>query len=188
MRPRAALVLAGVALAAQGVLAVDVKVDADTRFDFTAVRTWAWHPEGPGRVRMARTADDDPEAARQQAEPVIVAAVAEQMGRRGYQPASGAADVLVFYYLLLSLSVSAQTMGQFVPATPEWGLPPFAPVTQSYELMNQGSLVLDVSTPEKVVWRGVANARIKFGADAKRREALLRDAVGDLLRRFPKRS
>jgi hypothetical protein len=188
MRTSAAVALAVVALAAHAVLAVDVKVDADKRFDFTAVRTWAWHPEGPGNVKMARTAEDDPDAARKQAEPVIVAAVAEEMGRRGYASAPGAGDVSVFYYLLLTLGVSAQTMGQFVPAVPEWGLPPFTPSTQSYEVMNQGSLVLDVSASQKVIWRGVAHARIRLGADAKRQEALIRDAVRDLVRRFPKRS
>jgi hypothetical protein len=117
-----------------------------------------------------------------------MSAVAEQMGRRGYQAAAGAADVFVTYYLLLTLNVSAQTIGQFVPATPEWGLPPFNPATQSYEVMNQGSLVLDVSGPQKIVWRGVAQARIKLGADAKHQEALIREAVEDLLRRFPRRS
>ena len=137
---------------------------------------------------MARTANDDPEAARQQAEPVIMSAVTEQLGRRGYQHADGPADVVVTYYLLLTLSVSAQTMGQFVPATPEWGLPPFTAATQSYELKNKGALVLDVSAAQKVIWRGVAQAQVKFGADAGRQEALLREAVRDLVRRFPKRS
>jgi hypothetical protein len=121
-----------------------------------------------------------------------MSAVTEQMSRRGYQHADGAADVVVTYYLLLTLSVSAQVMGQFVPATPEWGLPPFTAATQSYTLMNQGALVLDVSADvsaaRKVIWRGVAQARIKFDADDKRRETLIRDAVRDLVRRFPKRS
>ena len=191
MRRAAAFVLAlaaSVALAAHSVLAINVKIDVDRKFDFAVVRTWAWHPDGPGEVKMARTADSDPDAARRQAEPVIMSAVTEQMGRRGYQLAAGAADVFVTYYLLLTLSVSAQTIGQFVPGTPEWGLPPFTPATQSYELMNQGALVLDVSAQQKIVWRGVAEARIKLGADARRQEALIREAVQDLVRRFPKRS
>jgi hypothetical protein len=117
-----------------------------------------------------------------------VSAVTEQMGRRGYQPAAETADVLVVYYLLLTLNISAQTLGQFVPATPEWGLPPFAAATQSYEVMHQGSLVLDVSRERKVVWRGVARANIEMGASRVRRDALIRDAVRDLVRRIPKRS
>jgi uncharacterized protein DUF4136 len=78
-------------------------------------------------------------------------------------------------------------MGQFLPATTGWGLPPFAPATQSLEIMNQGSFVLDISAGGEVIWRGLAQAKIKTDADQKRREALLREAVRDLLRRFPPR-
>ena len=51
--------------------------------------------------------------------------------------------------------------------------------------MNQGSLVLDLSAKGTVVWRGVAQANIKIDADDKKREALLREGVRDLLRRYP---
>ena len=36
-----------------------------------------------------------------------------------------------------------------------------------------------------VVWRGVAQAKINFDTDFKKREAIVREAVHDLLRRFP---
>jgi hypothetical protein len=91
----------------------------------------------------------------------------------------------VHYYLLLTTNMSAQTIGQFLPATTSWGLPPFAQATQSLEMMNSGSLVLDLSAKGTVVWRGVAQANIKMDATAKKREALLREAIRDLLRRFP---
>jgi hypothetical protein len=187
LRVTGALVLILIATAPAAHGTVDVKIDFDRKFDFKAVRTWAWHPDVPGEVKMARTAEDDPEAARQQAQPVIVAAVVEEMGRRGRQLTADVPDVFIMYYLLLTLSVSAQTVGQFVPATPDWGLPPFTPATQSFELMNQGALVIDVSANQSVVWRGVAQARIKFGADRARRETLIREAVRDLIRRLPKR-
>ena len=81
--------------------------------------------------------------------------------------------------------MSTQTMGQFLPGTVAWGLPPFAQATQSLKMMNQGALVLDLSAKGEVVWRGVAQARIDFDADDKKREALLREGVRDLLRRYP---
>jgi hypothetical protein len=43
-----------------------------------------------------------------------------------------------------------------------------------------------MSTKSGVVWRGLAEAQIKIGEDAKKREAKLREAVRDLLRRVPK--
>jgi hypothetical protein len=171
-----------------GLARVDVKVEFDKAFDFKAVRTWGWDPAGPGQVKMARTLEDDPDAMKRRAEPVIVSAVETEMPGRGLQKGASDPQLVLTYYLLLSTSLTAQTMGQFLPATTEWGLPPFAAATQSLKMMNRGSLVLDLSANGKVVWRGVAQANIKIDADEKRRETLVREAVRDLLRRYPPKS
>lgn len=185
---KALLVATGIVMALRVASAVDVTVDVDRAFDFAVARTWGWNPDGPGAIKMARTQEDDPEAARLQAEPIIVATVTNEMERRGWQFAPTTPELIVTYFLLLTNDVSGQTVGQFVAATPEWGLPPFTRGTQSIKVMNRGSLVLDVSANGAVVWRGVAHARIRLDADATRRVALLREAVRDLLRRFPRRS
>ena len=62
---------------------MDLKVEFDTAFNFKAVSTWGWNPAGPGEVKMARTADDDPDAARQRAEPIVVHTVKPEIARRG---------------------------------------------------------------------------------------------------------
>jgi hypothetical protein len=186
--PFIAALVTGLALAVQTALAVDVKVGFEKTFDFARAQTWGWHPDGAGEVKMARTADDDAAAMKKVADPVITAAVMMEMERRGlrYQPDNP--DVSVHYYLLLTTGTSAQEMGQFLPAVASWGLPVFAPATQSLEVMNQGSLVLDLSAARNVVWRGVARAKLKFGEQPARREALLREAVRDLLKKFPPKS
>jgi hypothetical protein len=46
--------------------AMKVKTQRDRTFDFTKISTWQWNDGEPGRVIMARTADDDPEAVREQ--------------------------------------------------------------------------------------------------------------------------
>ena len=178
------LAATGVALLAASAGAVDVKVQSDEDFDFKAPQTWAWTAD-VGEVKMARTKDDNPEAMRKRVEPIIVDAVMTEMPRRGLQLATGTPDVLLTYYLLLTTTASAQTIGQFLPGTVAWGLPPIPAATQSLEIMNQGSLVLDVSAQGRVVWRGVAQAKIKMDSDNKKREALIREAVRDLLRRYP---
>lgn len=184
----AATVALAVALAIQpGFARVSVKVEYDKVFDFAAVRTWGWNPHGPGEVKMARTQEDDPEAMRARAEPVILDAVAAAMTRRGLRQAAAGADLNVTYYLLLSTTMTAQTLGQFLPAVTDWGLPPFAPATQSLEVLDHGSLVLDLSDKGAVVWRGVAQAKIKIDAAANRRESLLREAVRDILAKYPPR-
>ena len=58
-------------------------------------------------------------------------------------------------------------------------------MTQSLTMMNRGSLVIDLSAKGAVVWRGVAQANVKFDADQNKRETLIREAVRDLLKRYP---
>ena len=58
-----------------------MKVEHDKTFDFKPVRTWAWNPKEAGRVIMSRTQDDDPEAMKRRAEPVIMDAVAKETTR-----------------------------------------------------------------------------------------------------------
>ena len=185
-RLKAGITIVALVAAVSTLSAVDVRVDLDKTFAFDAVRTWSWNPDGAGYVRMARTQADDPEAARRQAEPIIMTAVAAELDKRGWQHAAGTSDVTVTYFLLLSTNLSGQTVGQFVPSTTEWALPPLTRATQSLKFMNRGSLVLDVSANRAVVWRGVADAKVELDADAKQREALLREAVRDLIRRFPR--
>jgi Domain of unknown function (DUF4136) len=183
----ALLVAVGITFAMHVLHAVDVRVEFDKAFDFKSVRTWTWHPGGPGDVKMARTQQDDPEAMRQRAEPVIVDAVTSELARIGLRPAGEETpDLSVKYYLLLTVGSSAQALGQFLPATTMWGVPPFAPATQSLEVMNRGSLVLDLAAGDKVIWRGLADARIRMGSDDKKGEGLIRTAVRDLLRKVPR--
>jgi Domain of unknown function (DUF4136) len=163
---------------------VDVKIDFDKTFDFTSVRTWSFDPAGPGEVKMARTQQDDPAAMKAYAEPLIVDAVTVEMTKLKL-PHAATPDLIVRYFLLLTTNQTTQTMGQFLPGTVSWGLPPFAQSTQSLKLMNQGALVLDLAAQGSVVWRGVAQAKLEFGVDDKKREAKLREGVRDLLRRFP---
>jgi Domain of unknown function (DUF4136) len=181
------LVLAvGVCLAIlPGDAAVKVRVDFDKAFDFAKIRTWAWNPSGAGRVFLARTPDDDPDLVKQRAEPVILEAVNTEMPRRGLKPAAGSPDVTITYYLLMTIGSSTQTMGQFLPSTTQWGLPPFAPSTTAITVAEQGSLVFDLSANGEVVWRGIGEAKIKMELDQQKRTTLLREAVGEILKRFP---
>ena len=173
-----------IVLAEPALARVDVKIDFDKSFNFKAVRTWRFDPAGNGEVKMARTQKDDPDAVKAVAEPIIVDSVNTEMERLKLQKAD-APDLIVRYFLLLSTDQTAQTLGQFLPGTVSWGLPPFQQTTQSLKIMNQGALVIDLAAGGNVVWRGVAQSRLKPDTDFKKREATLREAVRDLLRRFP---
>ena len=122
-------------------------------------------------MQLARTASD-------------IDSVNTEMQRLKLQT-SETPDLIVRYFLLLSTDQTAQTMGQFLPGTVSWGLPPFQQTTQSLKVMNQGALVIDLAGGGNVVWRGVAQAKLKFDTEFKKREAVMREAVRDLLKRFP---
>ena len=165
---------------------IKVKVDFDPAFDFTKPQTWSWDDKGAGRVIMARTAEDDPEELKGRAEPVIKDAVTTELAKRKLQPAgTGTADFEVTYYLLISVGMNSQYMGQFLPAVAAWGLPPFNAATQAVNVVEQGSLVLDIMADNKVVWRGVAQAEIKPGMTTEKRRQLIQEAVRELLAKYP---
>ena len=182
------LAACGVAcLALQGTAAVKVRTQASPRFDFAKARTWSWHSGGPGEVKMARTADDDPEVVRQRAEPVILEAVASELPQRGLTAAAPGtpSDLEIKYYVLITVGTQSQQMGQFLPSVAEWGLPPISGPTQSYKVIEQGSLVFDISANKEVVWRGIGQAELKPGQPQEKRAVLLREAVRDILKEYP---
>jgi hypothetical protein len=170
------------------VAAVKVNINFDKAFDFTQARTWSWNPNGAGQVIAGRTKDDDPESIRKLAEPIIFDEVSKQLPGRGLKPAAGMPDLTMTYYLLLTVGSSSQTLGQFLPSVAQWGLPPFPASTTSLEMIEQGSLVLDLSANNRLVWRGIGEAKIKVEFDRQKRADLLREGVRDLLRRFPPKS
>jgi hypothetical protein len=174
-------------LGVEGSAAVKVRTQFTKSYAFAKAKTWTWHSGGPGEVKMARTADDDPEVVRQRAEPVIVEAVNAVMPQRGMaMAAAGApADVEVKYYVLITIGTDAQQIGQFLPAVAAWGLPPFTGATQSYKVIEQGSLVIDISANKEVVWRGIGQAQLKPGQPQEKRATLIREAVREILKHYP---
>lgn len=186
---RISMILAAVAvigLGAEVELAVKVKAQFNEKVDFSRMRTWAWNDKGAGDVKMARTADDDPAIVRQRAEPIIKEEVAAELPKRGLTASTGAAsDVEITYYVLITVGTQSQQIGQFLPAVAQWGLPPFTGATQSYRVIEQGSLVLDISANDEVIWRGIGQAELKPGQPQEKRAALLRDAVREILKHYP---
>jgi hypothetical protein len=182
------LVTVGVILAVQiAVAAVKVQVDLDKKFDFSKVNSWAWGVPEAGWVMAARTPTDDPEAIRRLAEPIVMDAVVAELPGRGLTQAAYAPDVTVKYYLLLTMGDSAQTIGQFLPGSTAWGMPPFLASTQSLKIIQQGSLAIDFSANGAIVWRGIAAAEIKPGLPQEKRAALIREAVREILKRYPQK-
>lgn len=168
---------------------IKVKAEPDPAFDFATVKTWAWDADGD--VIMARTPTDDPAALKARIDPLIRKHVAAEMARKGLTAAAGGTpDVHLHYYVLVTVNSTGQSMGQFLPAVPYWGLPAFAPATQALSIVTKGSLVLDAMLPgavgeRRVVWRGIAESTVDEGASDAKREARIREASTELVKRFP---
>ena len=165
----------------------DISVDFDKAFAFASVHTWAWHPDGPGDVRLAVSSSDDPKRVAARVDPVIIPAVERELGERGLRPIAEHPDVYVHYYVLVTVNQSAQYHGQFLAPVPEWGLPPFAPSTSSLSIYPVGTLIIDIisTAQQAIVWRGAAKRQVDIERpDAERRQVLER-AIRDLLKKFP---
>ena len=81
--------------------------------------------------------------------------MAHELGLRGLTLVSaGQPDIRIHYYLLVTVGMDAQVMGQFLPPVPEWGVPPFAPATQSLKHRHAGisraRLRVDVTQPHRL--------------------------------------
>ena len=187
----AALLAACMAVALEAAPKIKVRAEPDPTFDFSAVRTWAWDAEA-GDVLMARTPTDDPAALKARVDPLLKKFVTDAMTQKGLSApaAGGTADVQLHYYVLVTVNTTGQVMGQFLPTVPYWGLPPFSAATQSLDVVTKGSVVLDAMKPgivgeRKVIWRGIAQSTVADDLKPAEREARLKYAADELIRRFP---
>jgi len=190
---RRALVVAILSLPAALAFAagVKVRVEHDKTFDFKAIKTYAWHTDGSGEVKMlmSGSAARDPGDIQVKVEPTILQAVEDSLKKRGVvkvEPGQGA--LRAHYYLLVGAGQSMQQMGQFLPGTTAWGLPPFSAQTTAHEVYMQGSLIVDLSTPGDqgtVVYRGIAQTELEGKyTDAQRRQRIA-DAIAKMFEKFP---
>ena len=172
------------------VAGVKVQSQRDPTFDFSRLKTWSWNPSGPGDVKVWVTAESKSEPVKRKYEPVIMQAVEDELARRGFSRASATPpDFNVTYYLLITVGTDAQEMGQFVPAVAQWGLPLFAPQTTALKMYPQGSLVLDIASPDPshVVWRAVAQAEIDLERTEAQRAVRIRNVVRDVVAKLPRK-
>lgn len=187
-RPARIALLASLAvIAAGGAFAgIKVQVDHDPAFDFGTLHSWSWHPGGPGNARKIITQDDDSAAFKKKIEPRLLPMVEAELVKRGFPEAQNEPDFYVTYYVLVTVGDTEQYMGQFANL-PKWGLPPVAQQTQSLKIYPKGALILDITSrvTNEVVWRGVANAELKWEEDQGKRDQRVREAIEQLLKRFP---
>ena len=166
---------------------IKIQTQVDDRFSFEGLRGWTWSPDGTGQVKMATTANADPEALRQRVDPVIVPLVEQELSKKGFTKSAEKPDLIVNYYVLVTVGQSSQYMGQFVGSIPQWGLPPFEGSTTALRAFPVGTLLIDMVSPSEkaVVWRGVAQAELDLERPQEERRQRLEQAVREVLAKFP---
>ena len=168
-----------------------IQAQRNETFNFATLKTFTWNPGKPGDVKVWLTAESKSEPVQRQYEPMIMKTVEEELVRRGYTRAAPgtAADFTVTYYLLITAGSNSQQMGQFLPATTEWALPPFTAQTQAFHMYPLGTLVIDVGAPDAdhVVWRAVAQAEVELKKTDEARAETLKRIMKDVFAKLPKK-
>jgi hypothetical protein len=166
---------------------IKITVQHHQTYPFGTVRTWNWSPDGTGEVKLATTAEADPERLRQKVDPVLVQSIERELAARGLTRSADNPDLLVNYYVLVTVGQSSQYIGQFIPSTPEWGVPIVMGGTQALRAYPIGTVLIDMVAPSKkyVVWRGAAPAEVDLDKQPEERRVRLDKAVHDILKQFP---
>jgi hypothetical protein len=182
------MALAVVAMTAAAIAGgIKITIQRDKAYQFESRRTYAWHPEQAGDVKVLQSMGD-PAKIKEKFEPMILPTAEAELAKRGFTkvPAEKA-DFWVNYYILLGPNYTAQYHGQFVGAIPEWGLPDFLQSTSSLKVIEQGSVVLDVTSTalKTVIWRGIAAAEFKGNLSDAERQSRIDKGIADMLKGFP---
>lgn len=181
------LLLANVALVAAP--KVKIRTQADKTFSFKNLRTWDWHADGAGEVKLMTTQMDMERSKEWHAtlDPIITAAVEKELSARGFERKPGGADIIVNYYVLTVPGTASNEMGQFLPSVAEYGLPPIPRTTTMLRAFERGSLVLDIIAPalKTVVWRGIAETEVDRELTDAARKTRIEKAVQDIVKKLP---
>ena len=164
-----------------------ISAHASEHFSFAGPFTYAWTTP-TGELKMLQAAEKDPDRWRRMWDATIVSSVDRELGARQFTAAaSESADIIATYYILIGPNIASQKMGQFVAPTMEWGLPPFQGVAQSYDVAEQGSLVIDLYSQERklVVWRGVAQANIDLRRSDAERNRNISKLITEVFKKYP---
>src|SRR5262245_45258114 len=165
------------------------RAQGDPQFDFKTVKTWGWDTSGPGDVKTARSSQDDPKNIQKRIEPSIMDSVSKELAGIGLKDGGATPDVRFHYYLLITVGFSTQDRGQFLPAVPDWGVPPFTPGTSSFNIIQTGAIVLDAVSTKlgRVVWRAIGETEIDTDNTDDQHRARAREVIKDIVKRWPKK-
>ena len=168
-----------------------ISTDYDSTINFTTLNTYRWY----GDVHRSK---EEEFRSHNDSYKRIRGAVDEYLQRRGYREIKqGAADFLINYHVSVQNNVKIDQFARYpeggvhgAVSTGTYG----SSVAIGYSTPNhgvrsykEGTAVIDVldSSASRVIWRGVAEARMSKDVDLQRRRRVTHEVVEMLLSQFP---
>jgi hypothetical protein len=180
--------VAVVAVAALDAAGVKVKTDYDRSADFAALRSYAWLPAPPYRTQVSPDVQDR-FLARETLDAPIRAAVDRVFAAKGLKPApeGSPADCYVVYYAAFGTQIAASILGEYYAYITGWGGPLSPMPTQSLQVIEEGTVVVDVLNREKkvAIWRGTATGTVDRDQTDQQRLRRINEAVDKMFKKFP---
>jgi hypothetical protein len=164
-----------------GCAGLSVNADWDPQARFDDLHSWAWLP---GQVDGREERRPESPLVRRR----IVAAVEDGFAARGYtQIQQGTPDFWVAYHVAIENKLETRTIYDGYRPGPYWygyGWPYAETYTEEYQV---GTLLIDVidGRSRQLMWRGIAQARLRELHTPQEREQQVRKAVQAILERFP---
>ena len=192
-RARTVLIGIGCSLLAVAAAAQKINVDSnrDERADFSKIQTYTWLPTPPAKTNIAPDAVTNPNMSQKVLGPHIIAAVDRQLTLRGLKRIEeGQPDIKVVYYASLNVNVSAAELGSYYQYTTGWAtLPLGAAPTSSFEILERGTIVIDVIAPgsNTAIWRGTVATNVDHENTHEKRVERINEAMTRVFERFPVR-
>jgi hypothetical protein len=188
---RAPLVCALVAaVAAFAVVSAKTKIEVhyDRNANFGAIKTYTWLPSPPFTAIAAPGTMRDPKVVQAELEPIILAAADANLRKLGLQRVEQGGDVQLVFYLSHGTSMATSTMGSYYQYATDFyvgGI--YGGQTTYSQVVEEGSLVIDVVDDRRAIWRGHASAKLNRENDDKKRRKVLEDAIKNMFDKWPKK-
>ena len=166
--------VAGIAIA--GCSSIAYNHDFDPAVDFTKYKTYTW-------MEVAEPEKQRPRGMSELVEKRIVAAVDENLARKGYtKQATGPTDFVV------NFMATTQEKIDFTSYYTGWGYYGWYGGSQVVaDQYTEGTLIIDIfdTGTKGLAWRGTGTGTVDPGASAESRNLRIQEAVAGIFQRFP---
>jgi hypothetical protein len=178
------------AVAALTVVSAKTKIEVhhDPKANFQAIKTYTWLPSPPLTTVVAPGTMRDPKVVQAELEPIILAAADANFRKLGLQRVEQGGDVQVVFYLSHGTSMATSTMGSYYQYATDFyvgGI--YGGQTTYTQVVEEGSLVIDVVDDRRAIWRAHASAKLNRENDDKKRRKVLEDAIKNMFAKWPKK-